>query len=179
MQPTSLPRRGRLRNVERDVMDKDKRIIEPPIYLIGKMYSCWRCEARMPVVSVLAPVVRETEGEICILSEIIDLPEPVVAYIQRRVPTFKLKFSNTIGFKYFANTCPKCGVLSGNFHLHCEPGAPFFPTDEREAEFLYMTKSYSVLKASGHLIITESMFDPHYIRKKKTDRYSHLLNLLK
>jgi hypothetical protein len=59
---------------------------------------------------------------------------------QGRVPTFKLKFSKTIGQKYFASTCPKCGVLSGDFHLHSEPGAPFFPTDEHEAASLYMTE---------------------------------------
>ena len=29
--------------------------IDPPLYLIGKMYSCRRCTARMPVVTLLAP----------------------------------------------------------------------------------------------------------------------------
>jgi len=44
------------------------------------------------------------------------------------------------GKKYFANTCPKCGVMSGDFFLHSEPGAPFFPTEEEEAKSLYMTE---------------------------------------
>jgi len=121
-------------------MDEDRLIIDPPVYLIGKMYACWRCGGKMPVVAILAPKVEETEGQICILSEITELPEDVLAYIQGRVPTFILKFSKTIGQKYFANTCPKCGVLSGDFHLHSEPGAPFFPTDKYEAESLYMTE---------------------------------------
>jgi hypothetical protein len=90
----------------------------------------------MAVVAILAPKVEGTAGEICILSEITGLPEAVLAYIQGRVPTFKLKFSKTIGLKYFASTCLKCGVLSGDFHLHSEPGAPFFPTDEHEAASL-------------------------------------------
>ena len=94
----------------------------------------------MPVVTILAPKVEGTAGEICILSEITELPDAVLAYIQGRVPTFKLKFSKTVGQKYFASTCPKCGVLSGDFHLHSEPGAPFFPTDKREAASLYMTQ---------------------------------------
>ena len=94
----------------------------------------------MPVVALLAPKIEDTEGEICILSGITELPEIALAYIQRRVPTFKRKFSKTIGQKYFANTCPQCGVLSGDFHLHSEPGAPFFPTDEHEAGSLYMTE---------------------------------------
>jgi len=77
-------------------MDEDKLTIEPPVYLIGKMYSCWRCGTKMPVVTILAPKVEGTAGEICILSEITELPDAVVAYIQGRVPTFKLKFSKTI-----------------------------------------------------------------------------------
>jgi len=92
------------------------------------------------VVAILAPKVEGIEGEICILSEITELPEAVLAYIQGRVPTFKLKFSKTIGQEYFASTCPNCGVLSGDFHLHSEPGAPFFPTDEHEAASLYMSE---------------------------------------
>jgi hypothetical protein len=121
-------------------MDEDRLTIEPPVYLIGKMYSCWRCGAKMPVITILAPNVQGADGKICVLSEIAELPEAVIAYIQGRVPTFKLKFSKTIEQKYFASTCPKCGVLSGDFHLHSEPGAPFFPTDKREAASLYMTQ---------------------------------------
>jgi hypothetical protein len=121
-------------------MDKDRLTIEPPLYLIRKMYSCWRCGTKMPVVTILAPKVEGTAGEICILSGITELPDAVLAYIQGRVPTFKLKFSKTVGQKYFASTCPKCGVLSGDYHLHSEPGAPFFPTDKREAASLYMTQ---------------------------------------
>ena len=94
----------------------------------------------MPVVALLAPQVVGTEGESCILSGITELPEALLTYIQGRVPTFKLHYSRTVGQKYFANTCPKCGVLSGDFYLHAEPGAPFFPTDEHEAASLYMTE---------------------------------------
>ena len=121
-------------------MADGKLIVEPPLYLIGKMYFCWRCNAKMPVVSVLAPKVRDSWDQVCILSGIVEMPEDVVAYIQGRVPTFKLKFSKTVGQSYFASTCPKCGMLSGDFHLHSEPGAPFFPTTEREAASLYMTE---------------------------------------
>lgn len=121
-------------------MDNDRLTIDPPIYLVGKMYSCWRCGTKMPVVTILAPKVQGADGEICILSGITELPEPVLAYIQGRVPTFILKFSKTVERKYFASTCPKCGVLSGDFHLHSEPGAPFFPTDKHEAALLYMTE---------------------------------------
>ena len=94
----------------------------------------------MPVVAILAPHVEDTENEICLLSDIVELPKEVLSYIQKRVPTFRLKFSKMAGQKYFGNTCPKCRVLSGSFFLHSEPGGPFFPTDEEEAKSLYLTE---------------------------------------
>ena len=49
---------------------------------------------------------------------------------------FKRKFSRTARSEYLANTCPKCGVMSGDFYLHSEPGGPFFPTTEEGARRL-------------------------------------------
>ena len=77
-------------------MDKDRLTIEPPLYLIGKMYSCWRCGTKMPVVTILAPKVEDTDGEICILSEITELPDAVLAYIQERVPRSNSHFQKRL-----------------------------------------------------------------------------------
>ncbi|MCK4541628.1 MAG: hypothetical protein KAU17_05255 [Spirochaetales bacterium] len=121
-------------------MDNEKVKISPPLYLIGMKTSCWRCESKMSVVTLLAPHVEDTEGEICILSNIEELPHKVLSYIQKRVPTFKLRSSKMAGTKYYANTCPKCRVIFGDFFLHEEPGAPFFPTDVKEAKSLYLTE---------------------------------------
>jgi len=121
-------------------MEDDNLKIHPPLYLVGMKVYCWKCQKRMPVVAILAPNVEETDGEVCILSDIIGLPTDVLGYIQKRVPTFKLKFSKTVGSKYYANTCPNCGVISGDFFLHSEPGAPFFPMDEKEAALLFRTE---------------------------------------
>jgi hypothetical protein len=94
----------------------------------------------MPVVTLLAPSVEDMAEEVCILSNIRYLPNELISYLQKRVPTYKLKYSKTEGEKYFANTCPVCGALSGDFFLHSEPGAPFFPEDEEEAKLLYITE---------------------------------------
>ena len=91
-------------------------------------------------MTILAPNIEHTDDAVCILSDIVGLPKDVLGYIQKRVPTFKLKYSKTMGSKYYANTCPGCGVISGDFFLHSEPGAPFFPTDEEEASLLYRTE---------------------------------------
>jgi hypothetical protein len=114
--------------------------IRPPVYMIGMKIHCWRCQSRMPVIAILAPHIEDTENQIGILSEIESLPDDVIKYIQHRVPTYKLKYSKTLEHKYFANTCPKCRVISGDFYLNSEPGAPFFPTDEKEANELYLTE---------------------------------------
>jgi len=119
-------------------MNDDRLKINPPLYMIGQKISCWRCESRMPVIALLAPNVDDTEGQVCVLSDIDDIPQEVLSFIQSKVPTFKLKNSKMAGKKYFANTCPKCGVLYGDFFLHAEPDAPFFPSDEEAAKSLYI-----------------------------------------
>lgn len=102
----------------------------------------------MPVVALVAPYVEGVydeqdqieEQEVFVLSDVVVLPINILEYLQKRVPTFKLKYSKTVGDKYYANTCPRCGMLSGDFYLHSEPGAPFFPVDEEEAARLYLTE---------------------------------------
>jgi hypothetical protein len=117
-------------------MYDDRIHVEPPLYVASTVILCWRCGADMPAIALIAPNVPETEGEICVLSNIRELPPPVLKWIRQRFPTFRLKFSRTTQSKYYANTCPKCGVLSGDFFLHAEPGAPFFPTTKEEARHL-------------------------------------------
>ncbi len=118
----------------------------------------------MSAVAILAPNIEETEKQVCVLSEIEALPIEVLDYVQKRVPTFRFKYSKTVGHKHYANTRPKCGSLSGDFFLHSEPGAPFFPTDEQEASLLYITKipiegSINV-QASFHIGTGELILNP-------------------
>ena len=111
-------------------------MVGPPLYLAGTTIGCWRCGSDMPAVAIIAPNVPDARGEVCSLSGVRSLPGRVRRFIQKRFPTFRLKYSKTTQSEYYANTCPTCGVLSGDFHLHDEPGAPFFPTTEDEASRL-------------------------------------------
>ena len=63
--------------------------IDPPLYLVRRQEYCWRCNAEMPVVVLLAPNVQGMRVEACVLSNITDLPQAVLRYVQRRFPTFK------------------------------------------------------------------------------------------
>lgn len=119
-------------------MNDDTLKVNLPLFMVGLKIHCWRCDAKMSVISLLVPNVEDTEDQVCLLTGIENLPKEVLSFIQIRVPTFKLKFSKTANTKYFANTCPKCGVLFGDFFLNDEPGAPFFPEDEKDAKSLYI-----------------------------------------
>jgi len=116
----------------------------------------------MPVIALLAPNVDAAESEICILSDIQELPKDVYFFIKNRVPSFKMKYSKMAGHKYLGNTCPKCGLLSGEFFLHAEPGCSFLPVDESDAKSLYIreipladsiTVAASVSTGCGDLIL--------------------------
>ena len=131
-------------------MDEEYLLIEGPLYLIGMKIHCWKCQNRMSAVTLMFNYKEENsqelneydrgENELSLLSGIEYLPDDILKYVTTRVPTFKLTYSKTVQGRYFANTCPSCGMLSGDFHLHSEPGAPFFPTSPEEASELYITE---------------------------------------
>ena len=133
-------------------MRDNKLHINSPLYLVGKKIYCWNCEEKMPAIALIAPNVDDVEGEICILSDIQELPREVYFFIKNKVPSFKMKYSKMAGHKYLGNTCPKCGLLSGEFFLHAEPGGPFFPEDEKDAKSLYIRE----IPLSGSIIVTAS-----------------------
>ncbi len=116
----------------------DNLIVNPPLYMVGVKIHCWRCQAKMPVISLLAPKVDDTEGQVCLLSGIEKLPKGVLSFIQHKVPTFRLRYSKMAGTKYFANTCSKCGILYGDFFLYGELGGSFSPENEEDAKSLYI-----------------------------------------
>ena len=117
-------------------MDDDSIRIAPPLYLAHTIIFCWRCGAKMPAIALVAPNVAEADGEICILSEIAQLSKAVLQFMGNRFPSFTLRYSKAVDSRYYANSCPTCGVISGDFYLHSEPGAPFFPTTKGEAKQL-------------------------------------------
>lgn len=117
-------------------MDDDRFQLDPPIHLVRGETCCWRCGESMPVVAILCENVEADDEGPYILSNTMELPAELTAFIQQRCPTYRLTYSKTVGGKYFANNCPKCRVISGDFYLHSEPGGPFFPTEPNEAALL-------------------------------------------
>jgi hypothetical protein len=117
-------------------MDDDSFQLDPPLHLVTGETGCWRCGAAMPVVAILCENIASPDEGPYILSDTAELSPELLTFIQRRCPTYRLTFSNTVRAKYYANNCPKCSVISGDFYLHSEPGEPFFPTDPDDAALL-------------------------------------------
>lgn len=127
--------------------------IDPPLFLASTTTGCWRCHAAMPAVVLVAPKVSASGGAPCILSEVRELPRSVLAFIQSRFPTFQRRFSKTVGYAYFANTCRRCRVIYGDFYLNEEPGAPFFPETASEARAICLEE----IPATGPITVRASL----------------------
>ena len=115
-------------------LENNKKIVlTPPIYLASADMECWKCGSKMKVVAIIATGSIETLGNVITLNNIESLPDNILEYIQKYYPTFKLIHSKTMDMKYYANTCPACGVVAGDFFVHFEPDSPLFPISEEEA----------------------------------------------
>lgn len=64
-------------------MEDDSLTIWPPIYMFGMKIRCWKCEERMPVVALLAPTVGGAEDQVCVLSDIVVLPEDLLIVFKK------------------------------------------------------------------------------------------------
>jgi hypothetical protein len=104
----------------------------------------------MPVVAFLAPSVEGADDQVCVLSDVVALPKDLLGYVQKRVSTYQLSYSKTVQGKYDANLCPKYRMLSGDFFLHSEPGAPFFPTCAEEAGLRRFRRAFEGSASQNH-----------------------------
>jgi hypothetical protein len=73
--------------------------VMPPLYLVGMKVACWRCKARMPVVTLVAPHVEASFGDVSILPNIEEAPPEVLSFLRKKAPTFQLRTSREAGMK--------------------------------------------------------------------------------
>lgn len=110
-----------------------------PVYLVIGYTDCWKCKTRTPVAGILAE--RTPDEDIpCMVSEVAGIDDSLLAFIQSRVPDYRLGYSKMAGDSYLANHCPGCGIIQGDFFLHSEPGGPFFPVEPSEAAELNIVR---------------------------------------
>jgi hypothetical protein len=88
-------------------ISKVTKISLPTSYYRYAFQSCWKCNKEIIVFS---------------WNDEIPALKPIPKTIQ-------LRYSRTAGHKYWANTCPYCDSIQGDFFLHSEPDSPFFGVD--------------------------------------------------
>jgi hypothetical protein len=81
----------------------------PPSYYRYGIGRCWKCHRQILVFT--------WPGQKLFSPQAPSRP-PIPATLRHR-------FSKTIRGKYWANTCPYCRAIQGDFFLHCEPGGTF------------------------------------------------------
>ncbi|SHF89037.1 Competence protein CoiA-like family protein [Caldanaerobius fijiensis DSM 17918] len=88
----------------------------PNHYYLYGIHRCWKCGKEILVFA--------WPGSGGFTHE-----EPNVKPVPR---TIQYRYSNTIKHKYWANTCPYCNSIQGDFFLYCEPEGPFFVCNYEE-----------------------------------------------
>lgn len=81
----------------------------PTIYYRYGLHNCWKCRRRILVFGWTALGIHHHS-----------IPE------NNPPRTIQYRYSKTARCKYWANTCPYCQSVQGNFFLYSEPDGPFF-----------------------------------------------------
>lgn len=129
--------------------------IFPPIYLVLSEHGCWRCHKITPVISLATERIdmdathllgeeddqeENAETEFFVLSNITTLPDKVLSTVQEYCPGYRYTYSRSANTSYFMNHCLRCDAPLGDFYMHDEPGAAFFPETEEECRRLVLVE---------------------------------------
>ncbi|MEQ6359502.1 competence protein CoiA family protein [Thermoanaerobacter thermohydrosulfuricus] len=94
------------------IAQKTKVKIPTEYYLYG-ITKCWKCRKEILVFTWAGHTSFSRE-----------MPK------KRPFPrTIQYRYSKTVGHKYWANTCPYCGAIQGDFYLYGEIESPFLGCD--------------------------------------------------
>jgi hypothetical protein len=120
-------------------------IIKTPFYVALNTRECWKCSQETTVIAIASNSFYSMEDDNMQWSlqnhfSFLSMPtyiEPQLSLILEKVfPFYKIGYSRTVDGNYWANHCQKCGALQGDFHLHHEAEAAFFPISTEECEAL-------------------------------------------
>ncbi|MBM7562953.1 DUF5710 domain-containing protein [Fusibacter tunisiensis] len=121
-------------------------ILYAPIFLMKTTRVCWRCEKEIEIYGLGNKMINnsiyyhncdveqvdfdnysnedyysKTFGfPIRFVTYITELPSEELSKIIEKSNTYKLKYSNTVKSKYYANTCPHCNNIQGDYQLYQE-----------------------------------------------------------
>lgn len=113
-------------------------VFSDSIMIIEGKIDCWKCNNRIGVfafgvnssnvIDILEnrpiDIFKETGYDIQIWRISEDIPEKIREILTKDFGC-KMKYSKTINEVYFANICPHCDSLQGDYFLYDEPSSPF------------------------------------------------------
>ncbi|MBC1181878.1 hypothetical protein HF680_04310 [Brevundimonas sp. WCHBH090558] len=112
-------------------------------YLVTATEFCWRCGDRFTAIGfLLAPGLvvadgperrRETLKDWAFIEYATRLAPDVARVAQKVQPAYREGYSRTTNNRYWANHCPSCQALQGDFHLYSEPDGAFWLGDRNDA----------------------------------------------
>ncbi len=146
---------ARWRAPEPDSVDFNLRAAEA--YLVRSPARCWRCSEPFAAVGLLmAPGFEmrdyEEDGngnefgfwsrqeEWCFAHYVADVPPTIATLLRSEAPLYRPAFSKTTQTSYWANHCPSCKVLQGDFNLFEEPDGAFFPMSVEQVRRMKATR---------------------------------------
>jgi ribosomal protein S27AE len=88
------------------------------LVVIGKV-DCWRCKSKD--MTVCAPMIVH-DGGVELLQNVTMMEQDLLLRMKELLPYYRFVSSKKTGLKYFANTCPSCGMFTGDTHLHGSRG---------------------------------------------------------
>lgn len=116
-------------------------VVKSPIFIAKSSRSCYRCFECTPVIALASLKFMALDdsnedgysfyetGYFSFFSMPTYVDPDFQTLLKEHFPYFKQGYSRTVGGMYWANHCINCGALQGDFHMHFEPGAEFWPID--------------------------------------------------
>lgn len=113
-------------------------------YLAQSKTSCWKCKKTIPVVAVLLPpesLAWDQDDQTWTYSntpawasQFARITKGTAKLLAAEAPNLRLAYAKTSNSRYYANHCPACGALQGQYFLFQEPGGAFSPVDWEQAQ---------------------------------------------
>jgi hypothetical protein len=129
----------------------DEDSIGPPYHIVIGASRCYRCGGAYEVAAIAGS---HPDGHACFVTHAESMPTALLDAVRDQIAVYRKVFSKSVGHQYYANICPHCDALSGDFFLH-QPGEVFGVMTPDDA---YGLRIISVGPAVTGPIIGSSMF---------------------
>ncbi len=143
---------------------KPYRLSSREAYLVTADEQCWRCkESFQAVAFLMAPgfVIdeqadggdRDSLADWGFAEYVTRLSPDAVRFAQAIQPAYREGYSRTTESRYWANHCPACKALQGDFHLYSEPDGAFWLAEPEDAARMQARPLPDVFRAEADITL--------------------------